>query len=139
MYGRYGFDELGRFLFAVGFISWLLCIVFRLFIFVGIAWPYRIVSFVNTAVYIFAFFRILSRNIYRRADENNAYLRVRSRALPFLRDKKEKYSDKEHIYKKCPNCSTQLRLKRIKGRHTTRCPKCGQKFKVTVLFGAGVK
>lgn len=129
MYGRYGFDQLGRFLFGLAFVFWILCFFVR---FLPWHFLYAMFSGINTALYIVAFFRILSKNTYKRTLENEKYLQIRAKVLPFLSKKTEKLKDKEHIYKNCPNCKAKLRLARVKGKHTTKCPRCGTKFNVRV-------
>ena len=71
MYGRYGFDQLGRFLFALAFVFWVLCFFVR---FLPWQFLYAMFSGINTALYIVAFFRILSKNTYKRTLENEKYL-----------------------------------------------------------------
>lgn len=131
MYGRYGFDQFGKFLMAAGFAMAIVCMFLR---FLPIRLPYQICSFLNTFFYVYAVFRILSRNIPKRTVENEKYLRVRSKLMPFIDEKTKSIKDKNYIYKKCPKCSAKLRLKRIKGKHITKCPKCGQKFNVWVFI-----
>ncbi len=131
MYGRYGFDQFGRFLMGAGLVMAILCMFLR---FLPTHIPYYICSFLNTSFYVFAVFRILSRNTYKRSLENEKYLRVRSKVIPFLDEKTKSIRDRNYIYKKCPKCSAKLRLKRIKGKHITKCPKCGLKFNVRVFI-----
>ena len=131
MYGRYGFDQFGRFLMTAGFVMAILCMFLR---FLPTMIPYRICSLLNSFFYVYAVFRILSRNIPKRTVENDSYLRIRSKVMPFLDEKTKSIRDRNYIYKKCPKCSAKLRLKRIKGKHITKCPKCGQKFNVRVFI-----
>ena len=131
MYGRYGFDQLGGFLMGAGLVFGILCFFLR---FLPTFIPYHICSFLNTFFYIFAFFRILSKNTYKRTLENEKYLRLRAKAMPLFEDKIKSAKDRNYIYKKCPKCSSKLRLKRIKGKHITKCPKCGQKFNVRIFI-----
>lgn len=130
MYGRYGFDQFSRFLMAAGLVMAVLCMFLR---FLPTHIPYYICSFLNTFFYVFAVFRILSRNTYKRSLENEKYLRIRSKVVPILDEKTKSIRDRNYIYKKCPKCSAKLRLKRIKGKHITKCPRCGQKFNVRVF------
>ena len=133
MYGRYGFDQFGRFLFGLGIFFWLVCLLLRFALaFKAMYIIYRVCSVLNTAVYVYAVFRILSRNTYKRSLENEKYLRIRNKVVPVLEKKTENIRNKEYIFKKCPNCGVKLRLKRIRGKHTTKCPKCGAKFNVRV-------
>ena len=131
MHGRYGFDQLGRCLMLMGLIFGVLCIFLR---FLPTFIPYYICSFLNTFFYVWAAFRILSKNTYKRALENQKYLLLRDRVMPLFDEKTKSLRDKNYIYKKCPGCSSKLRLRRIKGKHTTKCPKCGLKFNVRVFI-----
>lgn len=131
MYGRYGFDQLGRFLMGAGLVMAVLCMFLR---FLPTHIPYYVCSFLNTFFYVFAFYRILSKNTLKRTIENDSYLRLRSKVLPMIDEKTKSIRDREYIYKKCPKCSAKLRLKRIRGKHTTKCPRCSQKFNVYVLI-----
>lgn len=131
MYGRYGMDQLSRFLMTAGLIMAVLCMFLR---FLPTHVPYYICSFLNTFFYVFAFYRILSRNISKRILENERYLRIRNRIVPEAEEKAKSLKDRNYIYKKCPKCSAKLRLRRIKGKHITKCPKCGLKFNVRVFI-----
>lgn len=131
MYGRYGFDQLGRFLMGAGLVMAVLCMFLR---FLPTHIPYYVCSFLNTFFYVFAFYRILSKNTLKRTIENDSYLRLRSKVLPMIDEKTKSIRDRDYIYKKCPKCSAKLRLKRIRGKHTTKCPRCSQKFNVYVLI-----
>lgn len=131
MYGRYGFDQFSRFLMTAGLVMAILCMFLR---FLPTYIPYYICSFLNTFFYVFAFFRILSRNTYQRTLENEKYLRLRNKVMPYFNEKTKSLRDKNYIYKKCPKCSAKLRLKRIKGKHITKCPRCGMKFNVRVFI-----
>lgn len=131
MYGRYGFDQLGKFLMLAGFVFGILCMFLR---FLPSHLLYYICSTLNTVFYVVAVFRILSKNTYKRTLENEKYLQIRAKVLPVLDEKTKSIRDRNYIYKKCPKCSAKLRLKRIKGKHITKCPKCGQKFNVRVFI-----
>lgn len=131
MYGRYGFDQLSRFLMFAGLIMAVLCMFLR---FLPTHIPYYICSFLNTFFYVFAFYRILSRNISKRTLENERYLRLRNKVFPMFEERAKSMRDRNYIYKKCPKCSAKLRLRRIKGKHITKCPKCGLKFNVRVFI-----
>ena len=133
MEGRYGFDSLGRFLFGVSLVFWLIAGLLRFT-------PFRRAHFVfwllNLLLYGFAVYRMLSRDIGRRQLENERYLVRRQRVLPFLeRLKRNRSGDPGYFFKNCPNCGAKLRLRRIRGRHRSRCPKCGKAFSVLVVFG----
>ena len=111
MMGRYGTDKLNMAILGVGLV---LCVVVMLN-------PFPILDAALTAVsyglMFWAIFRILSRNTYKRYQENKRYLR-------FL----EKIKDKEHRYFDCPRCSQPVRVPRGKGKIAITCPKCKEKF-----------
>ena len=132
MYGRYGFDALGRFLFVLSIVFWGLSFVFR---FTPLRSAYYVFWGLNLLIYAFALFRIFSKNTRARSAENERYLRFREKIVPpFQRFKADKL-DKNYVFKPCPHCGSRLRLKRIKGKHTVRCPKCGVSFTVRIFFG----
>ena len=127
MSGRYGFDQFGRFLFLVGFVTGMA----GMFLFlVPFRWVRILFYVLNHFCYIYAIFRIFSRNIQKRTLENERYIKIRNQVLPFI----EKKTDRNYVYKKCPKCGAMLRLKRIKGKHITQCPKCGIKFNVRIFI-----
>ena len=83
----------------------------------------------STALLVYAFFRILSRNIAKRRDENRRYLEfwnngVREVKQFFLRLK----GMKTHKYFRCPSCRSRLRMKRGSGVKTITCPVCRNQF-----------
>ena len=96
-------------------------------------WPLDIVYFL---LFGYAIFRLLSRNIPRRRVENQAFrrffARVFARPLRTIGLWKKKSTDRAHVYKRCPNCKSQLRFPREKGEHTVRCPRCARTFSVKI-------
>lgn len=123
MYGRYGNDALGNFL----FILYLILIIANLFV------GSLIIYVLSLITVFFIFFRMFSRNIAARSKENAKFLKVKNSFTGFFKNRHRRFKErKTHIYKKCPNCKVTLRLLRKKGKHTCRCPKCSNNFKVTV-------
>ena len=123
MAGRYGSDSLNWLFF------WLYLISFIAYIFTKLALFY----FIGMILVIIYFFRAFSRNIYKRQLENQKYLEMTKGIRSFGRRQKNKWRDrKTHVYKKCPNCKTFLRLPRKKGTHIAVCPKCRKEFEVKV-------
>ena len=121
--GRNGADQLYQLL------MWVILVLMVINLFVGslIFW------FVNLALLGYATFRLLSRNLYRRQRENQAYLRLLSRIKGWFVLNKNRIRDrKTHIYRKCPSCRRVLRLPKIKGMHTVCCPCCGHRFQTKV-------
>lgn len=123
MSGRYGVDGLFYALFAV---SAILAIVNC---FLRAVW----LQFVVYAIIIYAFFRIVSRNIQARRRENRAFINLGAKVFKKYNVYRQRKMDRGHVYKKCPACRAVLRLPRRKGKHTTICPKCNKEFRVYVF------
>ncbi len=123
MSGRYGVDGLFYALFAV---SAILAIVNC---FLRVVW----LQFVVYAIIIYAFFRIVSRNIQARRRENRAFINLGAKVFKKYNVYRQRKMDRGHVYKKCPACRAVLRLPRRKGKHTTICPKCNKEFRVYVF------
>ena len=69
-----------------------------------------------------AFFRMMSRNVARRRYENEVFLSL------FRRKGKEKHEEPGYRYYRCPECRTECRVPKGKGKIRITCPKCGQRF-----------
>ena len=123
MIGRYGVDSLYHFLMVVCFVL----IVINLFV------GSLILSALEFAVLGYATFRILSRNVYKRQQENLFYLKASEKPRALFKLLKCQFRDrKTHVYKKCPSCKNNLRLPKQKGKHTVVCPVCRNKFDVRI-------
>ena len=111
MTGRYGNDKLNTTILWAGVIA---CIL-GLFVKAPV-----IDLFLTTFSYglmIWALFRMLSRNTYKRYQENRKFLRLQMRL-----------KDREHRYFNCPKCRQPVRVPKGKGKISISCPKCGEKF-----------
>lgn len=111
MMGRYGTDKLNIAILVAGLIASLLSTIIRL--------PLLdlVLMLVSYGLMSWALFRTLSRNTYKRYQENRKYLMLRQR-----------WQDREHRYFDCPRCRQQVRVPRGKGRISISCPKCKEKF-----------
>ena len=120
MSGRRGADELSMALLIAGLILSLLSGILRL----------NILYFLGLALYVFAIFRMLSRNLEKRYAENAAYLKLwqgaSSNTKQFFNRMKNM---KKYRYFKCPECKSRLRLPRGVGEVTVTCGKCRHAFK----------
>ena len=119
MYGRYGADQFGVFLLVMYCV---LLLIARLF-----GWP--ILSILTLLLAVYALFRMLSKNVGRRAKENRTFLRI---FAPFKKGfQKIRYRLKDrkfHRYFKCPACKKQSRVPKGRGKIEITCPHCGHKF-----------
>lgn len=92
-----------------------------------------IVYIVETALFLWMFIRLFSRNITARQKENQITLNYINKIKGKFALKTRMRNDRQtHIYKKCPHCSVMLRLPRRPGEHTVNCPRCKNNFKVKV-------
>ena len=111
MSGRYGTDRLNMVILCTGLVASLLSAMIRVF-------PWNLLLMVlSYALMIWAIFRTMSRNTYRRYQENRKFLQVFER----LRDRQNKYFD-------CPKCHQTVRVPRGKGKISITCPRCKEKF-----------
>ena len=119
MQGRYGVDELGRFM----SYALLVCILLNVFL------HSEIVNFLILAGLIFSYYRMMSRDYSRRYEENQKFLKLKSR---FVSWKNQTFggsgADKTVRIFKCPTCGQKVRVPRGKGKISIHCPKCGVDF-----------
>lgn len=119
MYGRYGVDALGKCMLGLG----LTCAVMTWFtdtaLFPLLSWVFI----------IWTYFRMFSKNIYKRSAENRMYLEKTYRLRCFFARQKNMLVQRKthHIYT-CPTCKQKIRIPRGKGRIEVRCPKCSATF-----------
>ena len=124
MYGRYGTDQLYTALIALYFVL----VVVNIFI------RSAITSGLMSIILILIIFRTLSRNTYKRSMENEKFIKIfkpfRTSGALQLRKIRE---SKTHRFRKCPHCKKMLRLKRVRGKHTVKCPSCNKEFEVRII------
>jgi len=111
MMGRYGTDKLNMVILGAGLVLCLLVMFIRL--------PVLdlILTVLSYGLMIWAIFRSLSRNTYKRYQENRRYLRL-----------VERIKDREHRYFDCPRCHQPVRVPKGKGKIAITCPRCKEKF-----------
>lgn len=131
MQGRYGNDYLNRFL----SITALVLIIVEMFL-KGI--PRTIVSSIAIVLIILCYFRMFSRNIAARYEENRRYMVLRDKCRVIFNPKEmrrrmdqkkvDRIRNKDfHIYK-CPMCGQKIRIPKGKGKIIITCPKCRHEF-----------
>lgn len=115
MAGRYGVDNLNRFLLYLSLALFLLEMFFvRQVGFFRLFYPIALV------LLGICYFRMFSRNAAKRSMENRRYLEIKDSLI--------RRGDREHRIYHCPNCGQKVRVPRGKGRISIRCPKCGYEF-----------
>ena len=119
MMGRYGVDDFSKFILG----SAVALMVINLFLRIGL---------LNTVVLLllfYVYYRMFSKNIQKRYQENQKYMEIQNRFFSFFRKEKRMAEDRKthHIYK-CPNCKQKIRIPRGKGKICITCPKCRREF-----------
>ena len=123
MAGRNGPDHLNRFL-SVVFLILSVCSMF-----VRNARIASALYGLSLGLFFYVMFRMLSRNIYRRQQENGAYLRERYKITSWWNGLRDRWAQrKDYRFYKCPSCRTRLRVPRGKGKLNIVCRKCGTSF-----------
>ena len=122
MYGRYGADQLSRALIVLSFILIIILgfLPSNLSILV-------VIGYIPTVICIF---RIFSKNMFKRKQENYKYLKWESSITKWSKQKLNRAKDsKTHKYFTCPDCKQKLRVPRGQGKISVTCPKCKKSFK----------
>ena len=111
MMGRYGTDRLNMVILSVGLVASLFSVLLKFP-------PMNMVLFLlSYGMMFWAIFRTLSRNTYKRYQENRKFLQLVGRI-----------KDREHRYFDCPKCRQMVRVPRGKGKISITCPRCREKF-----------
>lgn len=119
MYGRYGSDKLNFVLLIAGIVVSLIGQFTGFF-------PLVIVSY---AFYVYAIYRMLSKNITARQKEYYSFLKVWTPITKWFKMRKTIFDNrKTYRYFKCPNCKQWLRAPKGKGKIQVTCQKCRKEF-----------
>lgn len=119
MYGRYGVVTLGKYSLGAGLATMVLSIVFDSYTLSLLSWFFIILTY----------FRMFSRNLYKRSSENQTFLNKTYKLRTWFGKQKNMLAQRKthHIYR-CPGCKQKIRVPRGKGRIEIRCPKCHTTF-----------
>ena len=109
MDGRYGTDKLNMALLWTSVIIMIISLFLPSF--------HMVASILAYVLMIVAIWRALSRNTYKRYQENRKFLSLLDRI-----------KDRKHRYFSCPQCRQTVRVPRGKGKIAITCPKCREKF-----------
>ena len=111
MAGRYGTDRLNMAILCAGLAASLLSVMIK-------AAPFNLIFWaLSYGLMIWAIVRSLSRNTYKRYQENRKFLQFFDRL-----------KDRQHRYFDCPKCRQMVRVPRGKGKISITCPRCKEKF-----------
>lgn len=115
MRGRNGADDLGR------ICSNIALVLIVVYLFCG-WWP---LSLVALALIAYAWFRICSKDVAARAQENERFMARLGPARPWVAAPVATFRDRRaNVYLTCPNCGQRARVPRGKGRVRIRCRRC---------------
>ena len=122
MYGRNGMDQLNR---ALLWCYIGLLLMQTVFAALGKTLPVRILYAVLWALLVWILFRMFSRNLYKRQEENRKWMTFWWKLRSSQAGAKARHADKAHKYFTCKNCKTICRVPAGKGKIVITCPKCG--------------
>ncbi len=111
MEGRYGNDKLNNALLGAAMVMVILAL------FISNPLMNLIAHGVAYVLMFWSIFRTLSRNTYKRYQENRKFLQFFDRL-----------KDRDHRYFDCPKCRQMVRVPRGKGKIAITCPHCREKF-----------
>ena len=119
MAGRYGADELSKAHSVAVMILLLLSMFGRL----------GILYWLALALMIYSIWRMFSKNVSKRYEENQKYLNCRYKATVKI-DRMKKHFAQRKIYRfyKCPQCKQKVRVPKGRGKICITCPKCRTEF-----------
>ena len=122
MQGRYGADSLNLAL------LWTAIAVSLIGSLAGL----RLLVLAADAMLLLAFYRMLSRDMGRRAAENAKFLQKTAGIRKSVREFRTRLRNRKQFrYFTCPKCHARLRVPRGVGKVTITCRTCGEKFDKT--------
>ncbi len=124
--GRYGSDQLGRFL-SQGSVGLLVLSFLTRRLASGRL--SSLFSSVGLALLFFCYYRMFSRDIVRREAENHWYLEKEWALRDWFSFRKDRYDQrKEYAFFTCPGCKQIVRVPKNKGKIRITCRRCGYSF-----------
>ena len=118
--GRRGMDQLSVALLIASILFSLFASFFRI----------AILNTLSMAAWVYALFRMLSKNIPAREKENSWFLSKYTPVASYAKQAKVRFKNRKiYLYYRCPNCRAWLKLPRNIGEKTVTCGKCQATFK----------
>jgi len=119
MAGRYGTDQLSRFLSYAA----LALIIINFIVKSSILWYGAVI------LLVIQYYRTFSRQIEKRRRENAWYLRKTYAITNGFKNWRERQRQRrDYVFFRCPACKSMLRVPRGKGKIRVTCRKCGNVF-----------
>ena len=89
----------------------------------------NLLSLLVPVLLVLTYFRMLSRDLYRRRSENERYLRELEKLRAKLRILRERWNQrKDYKFFTCPSCKSVMRVPRGRGKIRIVCHRCGNTF-----------
>ena len=119
MSGRYGTDQLNMTMLWTALIMSI----------IGSIAKVGLITIMADALLLLMFFRMLSKDRYKRQHENQMYLQKTYKLTQSLTEWVNRMKNsKKYRYFTCPKCKKRLRVPRGVGSITITCKGCGNKF-----------
>lgn len=119
MSGRYGADELSKVFNVAVLVLLVLSLVTR----------YDIFYWLGIVLMIYSLWRMFSKNVTKRYEENQRFLIFRDQAAVKRANLKKRWSQRGvYRFYKCPQCKQTVRVPKGKGKICITCPKCRTEF-----------
>ena len=118
MMGRYGMDNLNNCLLWSSLVLLIIATFTRL----------GLLTLISYVLMIIVIYRMLSRKIYQRENENKIYLEKTRGIRHYASTIVKNISDKQYKYFVCPCCGKIVRVPRGKGVIEITCPTCQKNF-----------
>jgi len=122
MYGRYGMDQLSKFLSYIG----LILLVLSAFLGQNVRSAVLIIAVLVIAV---TYYRTFSKKLDKRRAENLRFMNLKKPVSDSVKLRRDMWTQrKEFKFFKCPSCKAVLRVPKGKGKIRVVCKKCGTAF-----------
>jgi ribosomal protein S27AE len=119
MRGRNGADDVAR-------LSTWVALVFFL---IGLLTANTVCEVIALALLVYSQWRMMSKNIAKRARENEAFMSALGPVRPWVVSPRAAWTESRSFkHLACPSCGQKVRVPRGKGTVRITCPKCHQKF-----------
>lgn len=115
--GRYGYDDLNKFLLVLYIILVIIYLFTRFYLF----------NFFSFIIAVMLLFRIFSKNIEKRNAENRKFMDIITPIRVWFGNIRNSSKSSSKVFI-CSNCHQKVRVPKGKGKIEITCPKCNYKF-----------
>lgn len=121
--GRYGMDQLNKFLFIFAFVLIVLSSFMKNSTLLGM-----LLYLLGLVAWAYELYRLMSKDYYRRKSENERYLKASNKYRHQLMVIYYNLKDRNNSYFVCPECTKIVRVPKGKGSIIIHCPNCNCSF-----------